>query len=168
MRKRKFLVLALFLFTFIVVGAIYKRPVTLAQLCSEIELNLCKNITAYYSLGKTAVGEKVDFSSENEEFNLLIELIQQQKFRKSFKNFFPSGTKIHPLNNGDFKWEIMLKFNDPIPMKDGSTASGVLIHLNNFYGDLTIDNMVSRQSIRCNTKNQQQWAREILRIIIGE
>ena len=168
MKKRTILILALLVVISLVVGSIYKRPVTLAQLCPELGLDSCKNIVAYYSVDKTGEGERVAFPSGSEEFDLLMEQIQQQKFRKSFHNFFPSGTKTHLWTEGDFKWEIMLEFDDPIPMKDGSTASGTLIRLTNFYGDLTIDNMTGEQSIRCHAKNQQQWAEEILHILSGK
>ena len=142
-------------------GVIYKRPLTLAQLCPELELDSCKNIVAYYSADKAGEDNRVVFPSGNEEFDLIMEQIKYQEFRKALKNFLPSGTKTHQWSEGDFRWELRLEFDDP-------AASGTLIHLRNFYGDLTIENMIGNQKIRCHTKDQQQWAEEILHILSGE
>ena len=168
MKKRTILILTLLVVISLVAGAIYKRPVTLTQLYPELGLDSCKNITAYYSADKTGEDNRVAFPSGSEEFDLLMEQIKHQEFRKSFQNFLPSGTQKHRWTEGDFKWVITLEFDGPVPMKDGSTASGTLIRLTNFFGDLTIYNMIDEQSIRCHAKNQQQWAEEILHILSGE
>ncbi len=167
MKKKPILILTLLVLISLVAGTIYKRPVTLTQLCPEIELTSCKNIIAYYSVDKTGEQIRIAFPSGSEEFDLLMEQIQHQEFRKSLKNMFPAGTKMHRWSEGDFTWELILEFDDPIPTKDGNTASGMLIHLKNFFGDLTIYNMIGEQEIRCHTKEQQQWAEEILHIISG-
>ena len=167
MKKRTVLILVVLILISLVAGMVYKRPVTLDQLCPELELDSCKNIVAYYSADKTGEDNRVVFPSGSEEFDLLMEQIKHQKFRKSLKNFLPSGTKTHRWSEGDFKWEIMLEFDDPSPVKDGSAAVGTLIHLRNFYGDLTIENMAADQKIRCHAEDQQQWAEEILHILSG-
>ncbi len=169
MKKKMILILSVLLIVISVVsGTIYKRPVTLTQLCPELGLDSCTGITAYYSVDKQyqeRTWEPILFAADSEEFDLLMEQIQNQQFRKSFWNFLPSGTKTHPFSEGDFQWEITLEFDDPISMKDGSTASGTLIRITNFYGDLTIENISGEKPVRCNAENQQQWAEEILSII---
>ncbi len=167
MKKMTILILPLLVLISLVVGTIYRRPVTLAQLCPEIELASCESIVVYYSVDKTGEEKRIVFPSGSEEFDLLMERIQHQEFRKSLKNIFPSGSRMHRWSEGDFKWELMLEFNDQIPVKDGSTASGMLIRVKNFFGDLSIYNMIGDQEIRCHTKDQQQWAEEILHIILG-
>ena len=161
MKKRTILIFTLLVVLFLVTGAIYKRPLTLVQLCPELELDSCKNIVAYYSADKAGEDNRVVFPSGSEKFDLLMEQIKYQEFRKSLKNFLPSGTKAHQWSEGDFRWELRLEFDDP-------TARGTLIHLRNFYGDLTIENMIGDQRIRCHAKDQQQWAEEILHILSGE
>lgn len=168
MKKWILLILPLLILILLVAGAVYKCPLTLTQLYPEVGLDLCKNITAYYSVDKAGEDKRVVFPSESEEFDFLMEKLKHQQFRKSFQNFLPSGTKAHRCTEGDFRWEITLEFEGPILMKDESIASGSLIRLTNFFGNLTIYNIASEQSIQCHTSNQQQWAEEILHILSGE
>ena len=168
MKKRTILILTLLLVISLLVGALYKRTVTLHQLYPELTFDSCKNITAYYSVDKTGEDNRVEFLSDSKEFDLLMEQVMHQEFRKSFQNFLPTGTESHRWTEGDFKWELILEFDGPISMKDGSTASGTLIHITNFFGDLTIYSLSNEKSVRCYAKNQQQWAEEILLIITGE
>ena len=168
MKKWTIFIVTLLILIVLAAGAVYKRPLTLEQLYPESGLDLCKNITAYYSVDKTGEDHPVVFPPESEEFELLMEKLKRQQFRKSFQNFLPSCTKTHRWTEGDFRWVITLEFEGPIPMKYESAASGNLIRLTNFFGDLTLYNLASEQSIQCRTNNQQQWAEEILHILSGE
>lgn len=168
MKKKTILILGLLVVIFLVAGGIYQRPAGLTQLYPGLNLDSCKRITAYYSADETGADSRVEFPAGSEDFGLLMEQLQDQKFRKSFRSFFPSGTKSHRWTEGDFRWELILELEDAIPGADGSAATGTLFHLTNFFGDLTLYDLARDRSISCHAAHQQQWAEDILHILSGE
>ena len=71
-------------------------------------------------------------------------------------------TRLHTYSEGDIEWLLILCFDDA-EYPDGSTASGTLMQIRNFFGDLTC--YVDGEGIRCSVSEQERWARLIYDII---
>lgn len=147
--------------------AVYKCPMTIAELYPGVELRNCKSIKAYcdiFDKGAESNGQTVIYSAGSDQFEAIIAQLEGRTFRKSLRNWLPSATKTHVPSNGDFRWELILEFEN-VPLHDGGTASGDMIHINNFYGILEYSDMNHGEMVRCSTAEQQQWLQDILSIL---
>ena len=146
-------------------GLWFARPMTIEQLCPGVVLDGCVGIQAYYTDDPRGDPHKrVELSPEDEAFSPLLELVREKKFRRSPFWWVPTGTKTHRWEDGDFKWEMMLLFED-VSLPDGSGASGALVHLNNFFGELTLGDYNGR-TYPLRTSGQEEWVGEIMDIFL--
>lgn len=146
--------------------AIYTRPMTIEQLYPGVSLDDCQSIKAYSDvayLDTESTWDPVVYPAGSKPFEDILQQLQDKKFRKSLRNWLPLGTKYHHTTSGDFKWELVLQF-DNVLMPDGSTGSGDLICFNNFYGTLEYYDL-SGKTIRCTTTEQKQWLENIMCIL---
>lgn len=77
-------------------------------------------------------------------------------------DLLPRGTKNHRYREGDFQWTVLFRFENVLfPSKD--TGTGDLLHVNNFYGDLTLYS--DGETVQCGFSGQEPWARDVMDII---
>jgi len=92
----------------------------------------------------------------------MLELFEGQRFRRSLWNFLPRGTKTHRFEEGDFKWEALLNFEN-VTLPDGSKARGSVIRVSNFFGLVEIH--FDGDTIRCDIRDKESWLKEVMDII---
>ena len=146
----------------IVFCLIYTRPRTIEQRYPYLDISKCTRIEGSYTEG--ANSDHISFAIDPgaEHFNELIETIRSTKFNTRLKNILPKGTRIHHYTEGDINWEIECCF-DSVTLPDGSTSSGSILGIQNFFGDLTIT--VNGEIVSCSVENEKQWAQKIMDII---
>ncbi|MFQ8999323.1 hypothetical protein [Allofournierella massiliensis] len=133
---------------------VYTRPMTLEQLCQGIRLEECQGIQAGFRRGQTGEETTITLQKEDEAFAQMTGLLHTATFRRSLLNLFPLGDKSHALQPEDFKWLLLLEFGDT-RLPDGTQGSGMLVHLNDFYGTLEISYV--GETRRCTVSNQKEW-----------
>ncbi|MDE6935506.1 MAG: hypothetical protein K2P26_07845 [Oscillospiraceae bacterium] len=143
----------------------YSRPLTIEDLCPGLDLEKCTGVYAGYSAYENEISELYNRISLTPENGLtpLLELFQGRHFRRSPFWWIPRGTRTHPIREGDFRWDIDLAFENA-PVTDISTATGYLLHFNNFYGDLDMEFMGDTRPV--STADQEQWLEDVLAYIL--
>lgn len=166
-KKLSYLLSVLLLATLLTTIAIYKRPMTLEQMCPGISLENCQSIKTYhYVEGNGAESDWVPvlYSAGSEPFEAIMDQLEGRKFRKSLRNWLPSnGIHCYPNTHEDIRWDLILTFGDTL-MPDGSTERGDLITLHYFCGVLQYSDM-NGTFARCSTPEQQQWSAAIQSIL---
>lgn len=133
---------------------VYTRPMTLEQLCPGIRLEECRGIQASFRRGQTGDETTITLPKEDEAFAQMTGLLHTETFRRSLRSLFPLGSKSHAVQPADFKWLLLLEFGDT-QLPDGTRGSGMLVHLNDFYGTLEI--AYAGETWRCTVSNQKEW-----------
>ena len=92
----------------------YTRPMTLRQLCPEVDLSQCSSITVYYEVVPSAVGnERLVLERDDPAFDTLLKELQDRTFSRSLTSLLPRGTQTVRTMDGDFQWELLLEFPEP-------------------------------------------------------
>lgn len=161
----KWIVGAIIVICIVVASLIYTRPQTIEQRYSLLDISNCTGIKGYYFVAPGVEDTEFQISSDDSRFAELIQLLQSVQIKKKLSNILPQGTKTHRLYDGDFKWELMLHFDD-VSHPSGSHGSGHMFHIRNFFGDVGIS--FDGEEIWYSVSNQEQWLRDVLDIILQE
>ncbi len=145
--------------------AFSSRPMTLAQRYPMLTADSCTEIRGYYRIGTQEGRPEAVAEKGSLEFQRLWELFFQRTYRRSLRDLLPRGTRIHPAQPGDFQWEVFFEFEN-VPFPDGSTGSGTMLHIRNWYGEL--DLRFDGETEACITQDQHIWAAEVLDILRGQ
>ncbi len=162
MKKIKIIIFAALFLTLLVCMLFYTRPMTLAQLCSGVDITECVSVSGYFFLAPSVEDSRFEIYKDDERFSQIVELFETQKFRRSLVNLLPQGTKTHLTKDGDFKWEIMFEIND-VKYPDGSVVSGTLIGVSNFFGVLEV--RFNGDEWHCNTNDKKEWLSDVMSLI---
>lgn len=145
---------------------VYTRPLTIEQRYPVLDMSQCTQVRGYYYDGSGAGHTQFTIYPEDAHFAEIIERFQSAAFRTKLRNLLPRGTKVHqtqPGSENDFQWEVMFRFEDVL-FPSGDTGSGDMLHVQNFYGD--IDLSFDGELVNCSVKNQEQWLKEVMDIIV--
>jgi hypothetical protein len=88
----------------------------------------------------------------------MIELFRQASFRTEITNILPESIKTH--SGEGFRWEVIFKF-DSVRMEDGSTVSGDLLRVSNFFGNLEL--FFDGKTVQCSVTDSADWLEAVLR-----
>ena len=144
----------------------YTRPMTLRQLCPEVDLSQCSSITVHYEVVPSAVGnEKLVLERDDPTFDALLKELQGRTFSRSLTSLLPRGTRTVRTTDGDFQWELLLEFGTTIVTPDGNGHQGILLRLSNFFGRLRLDHMLADRSWNVTTGDQEAWVSQVMDII---
>lgn len=161
-KKTKCLAAAAILAGGLLAAAIYTRPRTIAQRYPFLDLDQCIQIHGYYSEGIQAEDTRFLITPEDPHFKEALRLFGSPAFRTKLGNLLPRGTKTHRYSEGDFQWIVLFRFESVLfPSKD--TGTGDLLHVNNFYGDLTLYS--DGETVQCGFSGQEPWTRDVMDII---
>ena len=135
----------------------YTRPMTLRQLCPEVDLARCSSITVYYEVVPSAAGnERLVLERGTPAFEVLLSELRDRTFSRSLTSLLPRGTRTVRTTDGDFQWELLL---------DGNEHQGMLLRLRNFFGRLSLDHMLADRTWDVTTKGQEVWVSQVMDII---
>ena len=144
----------------------YTRPMTLRQLCPEVDLARCSSITVYYEVVPSAEGtERLVLERDDPAFDTLLKALQDRTFSRSLTSLLPRGTRTVRTTDGDFQWELLLEFDSTIVTPDGNEHQGMLLRLRNFFGRLSLDHMLADRTWDVTTKGQEVWVSQVMDII---
>lgn len=143
-------------------AAVYTRPQTIARRYPFLDLDQCAQIHGYYSEGIQAEDTRFLITPEDPHFKEVLRLFGSPAFRTKLRNLLPRGTKTHRYSEGDFQWSVMLRFEN-ILFPSGDTGTGELLHVDNFYGDLTLHS--NGETVQCGFSGQEQWSRDVMDIL---
>lgn len=167
--KKKSLAVLLLVLAVLLVGAAalwYTRPMTLRQLCPELDLSQCSSITVYYEVVPSAEGnEKLVLEPDDPAFDILLKDLQNRTFSRSLTSLLPRGTQTVRTTDGDFQWELLLEFDTTVVTPDGNGHQGMLLRLSNFFGRLSLDHMLADRSWYVTTSDQETWLSQVMDII---
>ena len=144
---------------------IYTRPQTIEQRYPLLDISDCTGVKGYYFVAPDVEDTAFQIKTDASRFSELIQLIESAEIKKKLSNFLPQGTKTHRLSDGDFKWELMLNFDD-VPYPSGDHGSGYMLHIRNFFGEVSIS--FDGEEVWYSVSNQEQWLRNIMDIISQE
>lgn len=144
----------------------YTRPMTLRQLCPEVDLARCSSITVYYEVVPSAAGnERLVLERGTPAFEVLLSELRERTFSRSLTSLLPRGTRTVRTTDGDFQWELLLEFDSTIVTPDGNEHQGMLLRLRNFFGRLSLDHMLADRTWDVTTKDQEVWVSQVMDII---
>lgn len=163
-RKIKRLIWAAVLLAALLVGLFYTRPATIEQRYPMLDLSRCTEIRGYYR-GDSPDPEEIPFAAEagTPEFEALLALFQEQTFRTRLGNLIPTGTRTHRIEAGDFKWEVLFRFED-VHFPSGDVGRGDLLQVHNFFGEL--DLFFDGETVKCRVPDQDAWLRAVMDAIL--
>ena len=141
---------------------IYTRPQSMEQRYPYLDLTGCIEIKGYCFDAPGELEKAFSIKSSDDDFGELISLIREARFRTRLENLLPQGTKTHIYAEGDYKWNVILCF-DAVGFPDGSTGSGDILGIENFYGDLSFS--FDGRTVLCSVKHQEQWTKRIMDLI---
>ena len=102
-KKLSFLLSVLLLATLLTTIAIYKRPMTLEQMCPGISLENCQSIKMYHYVEGTGAESgwvPAIYPARSEPFEAIMDQLEGRKFRKSLRNWLPSnGIHCYPQHS---------------------------------------------------------------------
>ena len=153
---------ALLLVGTVAAGLWYARPLTIEELYPGLDLAQCVGVSVDYSTYSESAAFKNDQEHlllEGDALSPLLALFQGRKFQRS-PFFWPlTGAKAHKYQEGDFEWTVEFAFKNA-PVTDFSTASGYLLHFENFFGKLEMQSSETTRRVR--TADQEQWVADVL------
>ena len=163
-RWKRLAVLAALLAAVVLCGLWYTRPLTIRQLCPEIDISRCSAMTLYHETMPDAGGmEPLTLTPDSPAFAALLEDLETRTFSRSLPSLLPGGTRTaRNVQDGDFQWWLQLEFDEPITTPDGNGHSGKLIELRNFFGQLMLSNMVADRTWDVTTKGQEEWTVQVM------
>ena len=119
----------------------------------------CVQISGYYRFSDDDAPHSFSISPDDEKFDEMLRLFREVPFKTRLRNILPLGTRTH---TGDgFQWNVDLTF-ESITLDDGSSISGDVLNINNFYGDIVI--FFNGEIVQCKVSEPQQWAQNVLDI----
>ena len=145
----------------------YTRPMSFADLSPGVDLPSCDEIRIYatYHNGTPRDMDEYELTltPEDPAFEPLLSLLEDQTYRRSLKNLLPQGTRYHNTQPGDFRWEVILHYEDEVLFPNGSWGKGDLLQFRDFYGalDVSFDGEIWRAAV----PDQNQWLSEIMELI---
>lgn len=161
-KNRKVVVMLAIVVLLAVVYLIYSRPMTIQQRYSMLTLEKCVELRGYYRVGQEQELTEVSFDKSNEEFSVLFDLLCEREYHRSLRDLVSRGTRVHVTEPEDFQWEVLFFFED-IALPDGTIGSGMILQIQNWYGELGIS--FGGESTEYYTDAQDEWAKEILAVI---
>ena len=160
-KKRVKIGLGIALAVLVIAGLWFARPLTIEQMVPGLELDACVGMWAYYTDDpRGEPNKRVELSPEDEAFSPLLELIREREFSRSPLWWVPAGTRTHRWEDGDFKWDMDLLFED-VSLPDGSTGSGAVLYLNNFFGELSLRGYDGK-TYPIRTSGQEEWVGAVM------
>lgn len=167
-KKRVKIGLCAVLAALVIAGLWFSRRMTIEEICPGVELAECIRIEVRYRTwersGAYFDDTTVILSPGDQGFKEVIGLLEEKRFSRSPFWRFSSGEKYHRWMEGDFCWYMDLVFED-VTLPDGSTGSGYLVHLNNFFGDLELWRY-DGNTYPLQTSDQREWVREVLDVFL--
>lgn len=142
---------------------VYTRPLTIEQRYPVLDISQCTQIRGYYFNGTEIEDTPFVIYPDDPHFDEMIELFRFAAFKTKLRNIFPQGTKTHRQSDGDYQWEVMFRFEDVL-FPSGDMGSGDMLHIRNFFGD--IDLSFDGEQVNCSVKNQEQWLKDVMSIIV--
>ena len=164
MKKIKIIIYAALLITLLFCVLFYTRPMTLAQLCSGVDITQSVSVSGYFFLAPSVEKSRFEIDKDDERFSQIVELFESRKFCRSLISLLPQGNKTHLTKDGDFKWEVMFEIND-VTFPDGSVISGTLISISNFFGVLEVHFNGYGDVWRCTTNDKKEWLNDVMSLI---
>ncbi len=158
MKKKRLLFLGI-LAVLVLAALIYTRPMTLEAMLG-LDITQSELVyTDYLTVSIDEPGRSVE-SSEwlrgEERTETLIELLSQQKFRRSLQNLLPlEETSYMPQNN--------LIFDADFSFNDGQDY----LYFHSSFGQLNLSS-TSGESMLCTTSNQVEFLQQVYDIISSE
>lgn len=173
--KKKHIVLLSLAALIIIFCLWYTRPRSMESYCPPLEITECTEIkfnNRVYSGTTLEDGsyrpynefEEIVFVPGEPEFERLIELLDEGRFRTRLANILPKGTRTHSAQPGDITWDMYLCFEN-VEMPDG-VGSGYLLNIGNFYGELDISYGLKTSYIT--TAHKDEWLVEINAMLTAE
>ena len=165
-KKLKFAVLSALSLIFIAFGLFYTRPLTIEQRYPFLDFSKCVQIRGYLHSYSDSSGEIEDqqfiITPDRPHFEQLIKSFSSAEFKTQLFNLLPDGTKFHRYKDGDFKWNVTLRFDDTA-FPNGEINSGDFLRIENFFGDIRLH--LGGESIKCTVPGKQQWIKAVMDII---
>ena len=137
----------------------YFRPSTLLELFPMLTLDKCVEISGDYRVGTQTESAEFVFERDSKEFESLFAHFYWSTYKWNFKNLMPRGTRYGKTGPDDFQWNVYFAF-EGVEFSDGSTGSGKMLRIQNWYGDLDIYFCGERYS--CSVRNQDEWLKKAL------
>lgn len=162
MKKAKIIIPITLLVALMGIVLYYTRPMTLSQICFGVDMDQCESVSGYYFIAPGVDDSPFEIDQDDEKLSQILELFDTRKFSKSLVNLLPRGNKTHQLQEGDFKWEILFEFSD-VTYPDGSTNSGTLIRVSNFFGVIEVH--FNGDVWRCSTSDKEEWLSNVMSLI---
>lgn len=161
-KKFKIMVISAVLLCIVFFILIYTRPLTIEQRYPVLDLSQCTQISGDYRDGSIADRTQFTIHPEDPHFDEMIELFQSTAFHTRLRNIFPPKSKTHRYHTGVFQWTVQFRFED-VSFPNGDTASGHLLYIDNFFGDLEL--RCDGKEVLCSVKNQEQWLDDVMVIL---
>ena len=162
--KKAIVVIAALLLAAVAYG-VYSRPMTIQQRYPMLTLDKCTGIQGYYQDDTHAELQEFSIDRNSEDFDKLWDLLYEREYRRSLKDLLVKGTRIHPSEPGNFRWDALFCF-DTIELPDGNSAYGALLHFERWYdGELNISTVIGERKTCYYTDEQDTWAKEVFDII---
>ena len=163
MRKQSLVRLLLVLAVLLAGAAIlwYTRPMTLRQLCPEVDLSQCSSITVYYEVVPSAEQERIVLEPSSPAFQAILNELQDRTFSRSLTSLLPHSTQTVRVADGEFYWTLLLEFYDFVALPDGYEYTRDYLRLNNFFGHLSLDYNAHR-TWDVTTKDQEVWVSQVM------
>lgn len=166
--KKKFLISAILILALLVGGILwYTRPMTLSQLCPEVDLSQCSSITVYYEVVPSGGRSKeLVLEPDDPAFDSLLKELQDRTFSRSLISLLPwvDSQSAQP-EDGDFSWELMLTFENPDTASGGTGHLSTRISLYNFFGSLSLYNLRTEHTWYMTTSDQEAWVSQVMDIV---
>ena len=137
----------------------YFSKMTLLELFPMLTLDKCVEISGEYRVGTQTESTSFVFERDSKEFERLFAHFYWSIYEWSFRNMLPQGTRYHKAEPDDFQWNVYFTF-EGVEFPDGSTGSGKMLHIENWYGDLDI--YFDGERYACKIKNQDDWLKDAL------
>lgn len=168
--KKKFLIPAILILVLLVGGILwYTRPMTLHQLCPDVDLSQCSSISVYYEVVPSGGrSKKLVLEPDDPAFDSLLKELQDRTFSRSLISLLPwVNSQSAQTEDGDFSWELILKFDTPDTASDGTEHLSTQVQLYNFFGSLSLNHMRSKHTWYMTTSDQEAWVSQVMDIIMS-
>lgn len=159
--KRPVIVIAVIIL-FVAAYLLYSRPMAIQQRYPMLTLDSCTELRGYYKINEQTEFTEFTIDKNSEAYEILCSLLYEQDYRRSIRDLFSRGTRIHPTEPGDFEWEVYFHFEDAV-LSDGNIGSGGILRIQYWYGELDIH--FDGDVLSCYTNEQETWANEVLNTI---
>lgn len=168
--KKKFLIPAILILVLLVGGILwYTRPMTLHQLCPDVDLSQCSSISVYYEVVPSGGrSKKLVLEPDDPAFDSLLKELQDRTFSRSLISLLPwVDSQSAQTEDGDFSWELILKFDTPDTASDGTEHLSTQVQLYNFFGSLSLNHMRANHTWYMTTSDQEAWVSQVMDIIMS-